>query len=56
MSRCEHAYVKVRKRLHRTFIDVDVCVFCGKTGIEKEAVAVKDPPKRKRPYYKTRLK
>lgn len=45
MSQCEHAYVKVRKRLHRTFIDVDVCIFCGKTRIEKEAVAVKDPPK-----------
>ncbi|GEM_PF-1833413 len=37
-----------RKKIKRA------CIFCGKT--EREVVHVKDPPKRKLPYFGTRLK
>lgn len=53
---CVHAYVEQPRSSYydnklecRTLKIIRTCIFCGKT--EREVIYVKDPPKRKLPYF-----
>lgn len=58
---CNHAYISKRKshydknQRYRIVYEYDTCIFCGHKTTERRIV-VKDPPKRKLPYFGEHLK
>nr|DAP11591.1 MAG TPA: ATP-dependent Clp protease ATP-binding subunit [Caudoviricetes sp.] len=58
---CRHSYCEIvedqycdKRLMYRTLKIKRTCIFCGRT--EREVRHVKDPPKRKLPYFGKQLK
>lgn len=58
---CDHAYV-INARIYydrkldcRVRKETDTCIFCGKK-LKERVIWMNDPPRRKLPYFGTRLK
>ena len=58
---CRHAYVTRyrtyydKNQQYRIRREVDTCIFCGRK-LEERVIWMNDPPKRKLPYFGSRLK